>query len=60
MMNNTDPNKKPGVNAGVPVGYAVPASYKTPTVLFIYIVKSDKSLDGDINIYVKRKISIVI
>ena len=47
MMNNIDPNKKPGVNAGVPVWYAVPASYKTPTVLFIYIVKSDKSLDGD-------------
>ena len=38
------PYQKPGVNPGE--GQAFP-SYKTPTVLLIYTVKSDKSLGSD-------------
>ena len=40
-------HQKPGVNPGAREGYAVPASYKTPAMLLIYIVKSDKSIVGD-------------
>jgi len=42
MMSITDPNKKSGVNSGAREGQAVPASYKTPVVLFIFSVKSGK------------------
>jgi hypothetical protein len=37
----------PGVNSGTREGQSVPASYKTPIVLIIYKVKSDKSLVCD-------------
>jgi hypothetical protein len=43
-MSSMDPTKKPWVNSDVREGEAVPASYKTPSVLFIYTVKSGKSL----------------
>jgi hypothetical protein len=46
-MSNTDPTKKPGVDSGAHEAYAVPASYKTPTVLLIYTIKSGKSLGSD-------------
>ena len=36
-----------GVNSDTRDGLAVPASYMTPAVLLVYIVKSDKSLVGD-------------
>ena len=34
------------VNPDTRAGYAVPASYKTQTMLFIYIVKFDKGIVG--------------
>ena len=43
-MTNTDTTK---TNSSAHDGEAVPASYKTPTVLLIYIVKSSKSIVGD-------------
>ena len=42
-MNNTDPTKNPGAREG----QAVTASYKTPSVLLVYTVKSGISLDSD-------------
>ena len=42
-MSNTNPiNKR--VNAGAREGSAVPTTYKTPAILFIYTVKSGESL----------------
>jgi len=49
-MSNTDPTKKPGVNSGAHEAYAVPASYKTSTVLLIHTIKSRNK-----NIYIKSK-----
>ena len=45
-MSNTNPTNK-RVNAGAREGSAVPTTYKTPEILFIYTVKSDESLDSD-------------
>jgi hypothetical protein len=42
-MSRTPPKQNPGARDWE----AVPASYKTPTVLLIYIVKSSKSIVGD-------------
>ena len=42
-----DPTKKKGVKASAREGLAVPASYLTPAVVLIYIVKSVNSCVGD-------------
>jgi hypothetical protein len=39
-MSNTDHTKNPGAKASAREGLAVPASYLTPAVVHIYIVKS--------------------
>ena len=39
-MSNTDPTRKPEVNSGAREGEAVPASYNTPTMLFVYTVNT--------------------
>ena len=41
------PHQKPGMKPAAREGHAVPASFKTLTVLLIYTVKSNKSLDSD-------------
>jgi PKD repeat protein len=38
-MSNTDPTNKPGVSACAREGYAVPASYKTPVMVFTYSIQ---------------------
>ena len=40
----TQKTKKSGVNPGGREGQAVPATYKTPAGLFIYTIKSGKSI----------------
>ena len=40
-MSNTDQHQKNGVNTGARQGQAVHASYKTPVVVLLHIVKSD-------------------
>ena len=42
-----DPSKNRWVNSYAREWYAVPASYKTPAVLFIYKVKFSKNLISD-------------
>ena len=44
---NTNPTKKPGVNSGAREGQVVADSYKTPSVLLKYTVKSVKGVGSD-------------
>ena len=47
------------MNSGAREGLAVPPSYKTPAMLFIYTVKTDKSPGSDrgkINLHKKENI----
>ena len=46
-MSNTEPATIRVVNSGAHDGYVIPVSYKTPTELLLYTLKSGKNLSSD-------------
>ena len=46
-MSNTEPTTKRVMNSDAHEGYVIPVSYKTPTELLLYTLKSGKNLSSD-------------